>query len=50
MLIPITYSSHQVREPYVIGITMVLHTVFTMFVDLKLGARLNRDRIGRKDV
>ena len=35
MLSPVTYSTHQVKEPYEIGINRILHIVLTMFVDLK---------------
>ena len=33
MLIPIAYGTHEVRSSYTIDINMILHTVFTMFVD-----------------
>ena len=35
MLTPITYAAHQVKEIYiyVIGINIILHNVFMMFVD-----------------
>ena len=35
MLIPIRHFVHQVKEPYLIDINMIWHTVFTMFVDFK---------------
>ena len=36
MLIPITYYvANQVREPYVIGIKMILHRDCIIFVDFK---------------
>ena len=35
MLIPIAYSSHQVRSAYVIDINMIKNTFFTMFLDFK---------------
>ena len=33
--IPITYIAIKVKELYVIDINMILHTVYTMFVDFK---------------
>ena len=35
MLISITYIAHQAKEPYVICIYMILHTVFKMLIDFK---------------
>ena len=35
IVIPIAYSSHQVMEPYVMGICMISHTVCKIFVDFK---------------
>ena len=46
---PISYSYDQTRTEYVIDINMMLHTVFTMFLDLRLVVRLFRDNLGRKD-
>ena len=40
MLIPMAYNSHQVRSVHTIeinNINMMLHTVYTMFVELKTG-------------
>ena len=36
MLIPITYGSHEVGQPYItyyLGINMILHTSSIMFID-----------------
>ena len=37
------HAAHQEREPYIIGINMIFHTVFTMFVDFKNYVRDNID-------
>ena len=42
------YGSHEVKKPFLID-NMILHTVFRMFMDLKLVARLNQDNTGRSN-
>ena len=37
MLIAIAYCSHLARRVYELGINMILHTVFMMFVSFKTG-------------
>ena len=50
MLMPIAYNSYQISSEYVIDISMILHTVFTMFVDLKTGCHIKyRYNIVKKD-
>ena len=49
MLISITYGSHLVRSAYVIFINMILHPVFTMFVDLKTGNQTTSRQHRRKN-
>ena len=46
---PISYSYDQTRTEYVIDINMMLHSDFTMFLDLKLVVSLFRDNLGSKD-
>ena len=46
MLIAIAHAVHQESELYVIGINMILQTVFAMFVDFKNWVR---DNMGRQD-
>ena len=43
MLIATAHAVHQESEPYVIGINMIFHTVFTMFLDFKNCVRDNID-------
>ena len=49
MLILTAYGSHEVKKAFLIDINMILHTVFRMFMDLKLVARLNQDNTGRSN-
>ena len=43
MLIHIPYIAHQIQKLYVIGINMILHKIFMVFVEFqKLGAMHSR--------
>ena len=46
---PISYRYDQTRTEYVIDTNMMLHSDFTMFLDLKLVVSLFRDNLGSKD-
>ena len=41
MLAHITYIVHQVKQPYVVGINMILHTVFTITTSNYLKTGMN---------
>ena len=49
MLIPTTYTSHQVHKPYVIDINMILGVVLTVLPNLKTGGETISRKRRKKD-
>ena len=50
MLIPTACGYHSIRSAYIIGMSIILCTVFTMFVDFKIDSKWDNTLIASRNV